>query len=363
MPLDWSSSNGHVVTTVVITAVVLLAVLPGAAIAQTERTGGTVVVETGETVDGLQATAGTVIVRGTVDGDLRAFAGNVFIEGNVTGDVEAFAGNVRVAGTVDGDMRVFGGNLLIEPSGQVGGTLEAGVGSLTVAGTVGNDVRADSGSVTLAPTAQVDGDVVYTGDLNDEGATVVGSVTQNPDLELGGEPAVPSIPGWVFDLYGALVTLAVGVVLLLVFPDFSTHVADQALAQPGRTAGIGLLSLLGIPIGMVIVMLTLVGIPLAIVGFVLFGVGLWVGSVYGRFAIGIWILSLIDRQHRWIALLAGVVVIGLLTRVPWVGGLLEFVVMLLGFGALGRELYRTYRRRRNGGSTDSSEFQFNDTPG
>ncbi|MDY6817606.1 MAG: polymer-forming cytoskeletal protein [Halobacteriales archaeon] len=357
MPLDWSSTHTRTAVTAAVVVIVVVGMVPGIAMAQPSRTGGTVVVAADETVDGLQASAGTVIIRGTVDGDLRAFAGNVFIEGNVTGDVEAFAGNVRVAGTIDGDLQVFGGNLLVEPSGRIGGTLEAGVGSLTIAGTVGDTVRADSGSITLAPTARIDGDVVYAGELTDEGATVTGSVIRDQDLELGGQPSVPSVPGWIFGVYGGLVTLAVGLVLLLAFPDFSSHVADRALDQPARTAGIGLLVLLGVPIGMVIVMLTLVGIPLAIAGFLVFGLGLWIGSVYGRFAVGVWILSLLDRHHRWVALLVGVLVVGLLTRIPWIGGLFDFVVVLLGFGALGRELYRAYHTRRDD-RTDADGFQF-----
>ncbi|WP_458209401.1 hypothetical protein [Haladaptatus sp. NG-SE-30] len=47
----------------------VFATIPGIAAAES-RAGGTIVVEEGETVKGLEAFGGTVIVRGTVDGDL-----------------------------------------------------------------------------------------------------------------------------------------------------------------------------------------------------------------------------------------------------------------------------------------------------
>jgi len=59
--------------------VALLASLPAVAAAET-RSGGTVVVDEDETVDDdLEAFAGSVVVRGTIDGDLTTAGGDVRI--------------------------------------------------------------------------------------------------------------------------------------------------------------------------------------------------------------------------------------------------------------------------------------------
>ncbi|MFU8867080.1 hypothetical protein [Natronococcus sp.] len=76
---------------VVLLVVVLLGTLPTGVAAQSESTvGGTVVVGEGETIDELEAVAGTVVVEGTVTGDVSAAAGDVRIEsgGEVGGDLE-----------------------------------------------------------------------------------------------------------------------------------------------------------------------------------------------------------------------------------------------------------------------------------
>ncbi|QSG16131.1 polymer-forming cytoskeletal protein [Halapricum desulfuricans] len=74
----------------------------GVAAAET-RSGGTVVVEEGETVDGLSTFSGTVIVRGTIDGNLDGAAGSVVIEesGVVTGDATLGGDSIRLAATAN----------------------------------------------------------------------------------------------------------------------------------------------------------------------------------------------------------------------------------------------------------------------
>ncbi|MFC7044206.1 polymer-forming cytoskeletal protein [Halobacteriaceae archaeon GCM10025711] len=319
--------------------VVLLVVAAGVATAET-RAGGTIVVEEGETVDGLEAFGGNVIVRGTVDGDLTAFSGNVVVDGEVTGDVAAFAGNVQVDGRVGGDVAAFGGNVVLGSGSQVGGNLDAAAGTITVDGAVDGNARLGAETVTLGPTAAIQGDLEYdAGNLvQASGATVAGQVTQNDDLAFTGPTVapvgVPSIPAWVFSIYWLLVNFVVGAVLLLALPSFSRSVADRVSERPLVSGGVGLLALVGVPVVLAVVAITIVGIPLAILGGFLFALLAWLGAVYGSFAVGSWLLSLADVANRWAALALGLVAVVLVSFVPWVGDLVAFVVFLLGLGAL-----------------------------
>lgn len=348
-----SVSSGRIAA-VLVTLLVVLATAPGLAAAE-PRSGGTVVVAEDETVGDLEAFGGTVIVRGTVDGDLQAFGGDVRIEGEVTGNVEASAGTVRISGTVGGDVEAAAGTVYVEPTAEIGGSLSAAAGNVVLAGTVGGNADLAGGSVTLAETATVDGDVRYgvgeDGTFVDEGATVGGTITRTEGLQAGPWQG-PQVPDWVFGVYGFLVNLVLGAVLLLLFPRFSAGVAERVGTQPLRSGAYGLLALVGIPIALVAVAITIVGIPLAIVGAALFGLLVWVALVYGRFAVGAWLLSLLDYEHRWVALVGGLVLFGLLARLPWVGGLIDLVVVLLGLGAVVGLAYAGYRDR---GEADASE--------
>lgn len=330
-------------------ALVVLALLvaPGIAAAET-RSGGTIVIEADETVLGdLEASGGTVLVHGRVTGDLQAFAGNVVIDGEVGGNVEAFSGNVVIDGAIDGDVVAVAGNVEVRPGASIGGSLEAAGGNVLVLGAVSGDARLAGESVRLGPTAAIGGSLEYdsAGFVRDDGATVAGSIERNPDMEIGptfgGLGALPDLSGAVA-VYGFLVNLVLGAVLLTAFPGFSRAVADRAVGDPVRSGGIGLLALVGVPIALVLVAVTIVGIPLSIVGALLFAMAAWVGAVYGRLAVGDWLLSLTDYENRWASLLVGLLAVAVLVRVPAVGWAFSIGVLLLGLGALFGALYARY---------------------
>jgi cytoskeletal protein CcmA (bactofilin family) len=351
-----------------VSLLLVLSIVPGVAAAET-RSGGAIVVERGETVNGdLEAFGGSVVVRGTVTGDVSAFAGDVRIEGRVGGNVEAAAGNVVVGrdATIGGNLQASAGSVRI--AGTVGGNVEAAAETLTLAegASVGGNLQAGAETVRLADGSSVAGNVRYGGDIDRaDGAQVGGSVTRDEGLVVNG-PVVgdlPRIPAWVGTVYGFLVNAALGVLLLAAFPAFSRRVTDRATDSPLRSGGVGLLTLLVVPFVLVVLAITIIGIPLSVIGFLLTLLAAWVGAVYGRIAIGDWLLARADVTNRWLALLVGLVVVGVGVRIPVVGGVVEFLVFLLGFGALAGTLYRTYRERNRdlpGGSELADETDESD---
>jgi len=345
-------TGSHSRVVLLVAVLVCLAIVPAPAVAE-PRAGGSVVVEAGETTGDLEAYGGDVAIRGTVDGDLQVFAGNVRILGEVTGDVETASGNVVISGTVGGDVSASGGAVQLTENATVGGTFEAGAGSVLIDGRVGGPARVGAGDIVLGPTASIGGDLEYDGNLTrSSGATVGGEVVNNPDLEIG-DP-LPSIPGFVFGVYVFLVNLVVGAVLLLVFPRFTRGMAERTVERPARTGAVGLLALVGTPILLVLLAITIVGIPLALAGAIVYGLAVWLGVVLGRYVLGAWLLSFVDVDNRWAALMLGTVVMVPVTRIPILGGLLDLVVLLLGLGALAYGLYRGYRARRRGRSSNAA---------
>lgn len=340
--------------------VALLASLPAVATAET-RSGGTVVVEEGETVDDdLEAFAGSVVVRGTVEGDLTTAGGDVRVaeSGTVEGDVEMSGGSIEVAGNVTGDVEAGGGSVRVTDTGQIDGSLQAGAGSIFVDGVVGGDAELGADTITLGPNARIGGDLTYDGDLSRaDGSTVEGSVTRDESVQTGGGSTlgIPGLGGPLFDVYGALVTLLFGVILLFAFPRFSTEVADRVAADPVRTGGIGMLVALGVVVGLVLLFVTFIGIPLSLAGLLLFALVLWAASVYGRYALGEWLLSYAGLDSRWLALVVGVLAVALVGVIPLLGQLVETVVLVLGFGALVLGIWDAYRNRGEAASATAAD--------
>jgi len=334
-----------------------LATVPGTAVAES-RAGGTVVVAEGETVDGLDAVGGTVVVRGTVDGDLSGFAGSVVVAGTVTGDVEASAGNVQISGTVGGDVDTATGSFTLDRNASIGGNLRVAAGSVRLEGSVGGFVESASDTTVLGPTASIAGDLTYGGDLERaDGATVGGSVTKDESLSVGVGVfgfSAPSIPGWTFALYGVLVNFVVGAIILYAAPGFASSLAERTRDAPLRSAGVGLLALVGIPFALALLLVTVVGIPLSIFGLFAYVGLLWAGYVVGAYALGSWLCSLADLSTEYGALALGLVAVTALSLVPWIGGVGEFVVFLLGLGALSWGLYAAVRRWRGAEETPAT---------
>jgi cytoskeletal protein CcmA (bactofilin family) len=321
----------------------VLATVPGLAAADS-RVGGSVVVGPDETISGnLEAIGGSVTIYGTVNGDLTVVAGSVRIDGTVTGDVSGTAGSVVVG-----------------QDAQVN-SLDLAAGDVRIDGTVTGDATVAGETITLGPTAQVGGAVRYDGTLIEESGSVVsGPIVQESAVQVGPVTGV-TIPGWIPTVYFAAVGLLAAVVLLALFPRFSDGVAQTAVSHPLRSGGAGLLALIGVPIGLVLIALTIVGIPLTIVGALAFGIGVWVGSLYGRYAIGTWLLGYAGRDNRWLALLVGLVVVTIAVAVPIIGGVVEFVVTLLGLGALSITLLQTYRGTEPGEVAPGTETEPDET--
>jgi len=364
MPTTTHGSRYRRAAIAVLVAVALVASATGVVAAQETRAGGSVVVDEGETVDGIQTIGGTVVVRGTVDGDLQALSGSVVIEqsGHVTGDVQATAGSVTVLGTVDGSLEASAGSVSIGESAVIDGDVRLAAGDFRMAGTVNGSVEAGVDNLRLTATAVIAGDLRYSRNADfarEDGATVGGEVTAvrglSPEVGFGGfslpDPGPLNV---VFGIYWALVTLLLGAILLAAFPRFTSELAGEVSTNPLRAGGVGLVGLIGVPIALVLIAITIVGIPLTVLGFMAWGLAVFVSIPLGEYAVGSWALSHVDIDSRWAALVVGVVGVATLSRIPVVGWVIEFAVFLLGFGALLWVLYRGFRRRHGDDETDSS---------
>lgn len=353
-----SSAVGRRVVALALAAMLFLSVGTGVAAAQSfEGAAGSIVVGTDETYDSIQGFAGSVVVRGTVTGDVSTVSGSVHVteSGEVGGDVSAAAGTVRIDGTVGGDISAAAGTVEIGETARIGGNLESGASYISVDGTVEGDVTAGAETIVLGPNAVVGGEFRYDAETftQDPAASVAGGVVRDDGIgsDAGPDFAEFTVPAWLGALYGLFVNLLLGVVLLAVFPAFSTRVADRVAGSPVKSGGVGLLTLIAVPLVLAILVVTIVGIPLSLVGAFVFGVTAWVALVYGQYAVGAWALSLANEDNRWLALVVGVVGFAVLGAIPIFGGLFQLAAFLLGLGALALTLRETYGGR---GEEDTS---------
>ncbi|WP_205525465.1 polymer-forming cytoskeletal protein [Pyxidicoccus trucidator] len=369
-----SHGRGRVPSAWVLAMLLLGMVLPGVARAADVRTGERVVVGPQEVInDDLYVFAREVDIQGTVRGDVVAMARKVTLQGRVEGDVFSAAGETLANGQVDGSLRsatntlqlgatvgkdalLAGNQMSLLPGGNIPGDLLIAGNKVDVRTPVGGDARAAAQALTLG--APVQGTLsAEVGTLNfTEGARIGG------DLSVTSEDAVQVPPGavagqveqtrtesqsagstalgvfylWVRSIVGLF---ALGLLLALLAPRLARSAPVVLRERPWQSLGWGVLAFVVAPIAASIV----------------FAVGLVVGGWWlGVFVLALYVLALLasfpvvgmligrkllERFGRHgpslvLALLTGLVLLTLLRRVPFLGGVVGLVTMFFGLGAL-----------------------------
>lgn len=330
---------------IIFCALLVVGLVPGVATAQS-GVGGTTVVGPDETVSSINGIYGTIIVEGTVAGDISGVAGDIVIRdgGIVEGDVDAAAGNIRIGGTVRGHVSSGAGSLHLTETGVIEGDVDVGAGDVRIDGRIAGDASIGAETIRLGDQAEIAGSLTYDGDLRGNRDAVAGEITR--DRALGPTLIGDLLPfaSWIFTLYTFVFNLLLGVVLLGLFPKFSDRVASRVATDPVRTGLVGLGTFVAIPLLLVLIAITVIGIPISILGLLLFLLVVWIGLVYGRFAVGYWLLSRADVDNRWGGLILGLVLAVFLHQIPIIGRFVNFVIFLLGLGALVTGFYT--RRRK-----------------
>lgn len=351
-----TETSAQRVLAVISAALLVLTLFSGVAAAQS-GSGGTTTVGSGETVSGISGVYGTIIVDGTVEGDISGVAGNIVISegGVVEGDLEAAAGNIRIEGRVTGSVSTGAGSITLADTGVVEGDFEVGAGEVVIDGTIEGNAQIGAETIRLGDGASIAGSLRYDGTLEGNRGAVAGEITR--DRTLGGNLVtdIQPVATWVFTLSAFLFNLSLGALLVGLFPEFSNSVADRVRNDPLRSGLAGFVAVVAIPVVLVLIAISVVGIPISLVGLLAFLTFAWVGLVYGRLAVGVWLLSLADIENTWAGLVVGLLVAVVLGQIPVVGGLLNFAIFVLGLGALVLGLVQRRRRLRTPSGPTATE--------
>jgi hypothetical protein len=301
---------------------------------------------------------GWIATGGAVHGDEVAAGGQLNLDADVDGGLYAAGGRVRLDGKVARNARIAGGHVELGPKAQVQGGLTIGGGEVAVNGQVGKylqvgagrtrldghvagNAEVASGELTVGPDAIIDGVLTYYGPQPatiDSAAQIRGGThyVARKHWDRPGHHRPFGAGAWIW-LAGWIIA---GSILLGLWPGFAHTVAEVARRNPGLVLLLGFAVLICVPIALLCLIVTIIGIPLALLLLFLYLLLLPVGYLAAAAALGEWLLSRMradvqPRPRDRILMLIGVLlVLFLLTRIPLLGGVLRFLLIIAGIGSL-----------------------------
>jgi hypothetical protein len=204
----------------------------------------------------------------------------------------------------------------------------------------------------------LDGDLFYTSRhrlTQAPGAVVQGRITRRiPEGRRGGPFGGSPVIGW---LRGFMGFLLLGLLFFLVFTVAARRSEEALRGFPGPSLGLGALLFFGVPLAACFAFFfgaVFGGWWIALFALAFFAFALALGYVLAAAVFGRWMLERSGRSTPgfvW-ALLLGLLVLGLVTLIPFLGKLVGFVAVLFGFGAI--VLAWTRHRRKQPGETPAA---------
>ncbi len=224
----------------------------------------------------------------------------------------------------------IGGSAIVQPNGRV----------IQTAIAIGGDV-------VLKQGARVDGDAYAIGGkvVQAEGATIGGSNGTFDDRYNDNERGMMGmhrdrnqfLPMYFFHagfrIFSAIVGATLGTILLRTAPPFLPNLAATVRQYPGQSALWGIGAVFAFCALTVFLAITLIGIPLI----PLLGLIVSLTSLVGSLGISLFVGQQVvksDRRSSLQQFLIGLLIVTVLALIPFVGGVVVFVVSLFGLGSL-----------------------------
>ncbi len=375
-----NNRTGALCLKLMVTGLLSVMALPSQAI-EIRRDDERITVGASERIDDtLLIASENVLVEGEVTGDLIVFGEQITIRGRVGGVIVAMgetlnldgavAGSTLAAGesvdirgtplggnlfavgsdvTVHRDVAIAGNTLIggesVDLQGTVARDLLTLAGSAVVSGSVAGNHRAYGGSLELSDSARISGNL--NGRLKSEA-----DLTVAPAATIGGTTKIEAWPeqpsryatfefylGEVLKLVAALIA---GLALYRLFPMFRDTMLDSG-GEVLTVSAFGALLLFVVPMAAMLALVTLVLAPLGIITLLLWVIALYLAGIVIAGHVGRLIMDREDGGDA-LPLLVGLTGLFVFINVPFVGGPIRFVIVLVGLGLIVQIVRRHWFR-------------------
>jgi cytoskeletal protein CcmA (bactofilin family) len=322
----------------------------------------------------------------TIRGDYLVAGESVYFKGYAARDLLGFAQTVQVEGNVFNSL--FGFAQIVNSSGEIGGNVYAFAQHVIISGHVKGNLFVMAQYLTLQSGAEVDGSVFFGGEKLkfSEGAVIHGDLTMGAERavmagELNGKAEVhvekadfkssfkagkqftlhiseeyaeglENTPenmvlkrekreiffeemGFYWGLFSAVV---IGLLILLLFPGLENNLMEAFRDGPVKSGFFGLALIVFTPI---IAGVAIIVYPLTFILLALYFVALYLGFLASAVILNEYAFK--DKMNHLPGYVLSMVIIYLLTEVPYFGGLIEFAAVAAGCGLIVSYVMTAYK--------------------
>lgn len=288
-----------------------------------------------------------VRIGGHIGEDVRAFGGKIVVDGEVLGDVVLVGAQVRISRSakIRGDVFVAGADASIE--GEISGRVKVMSGTVFLGGTVAEDIELWSSEVFVGSDAILKKDFTY--HSQSEARIENGSLIEgNTVFDKREKPA--SAWSIVPVFFSGLISLKILMGLVIAFFLFflarwrtNEVLLDATDAFFPRMLR-GFIIAITTPFVAGLLLFSVIGLPLGIVLVSLYVSALLLSSVIAAFLWGLWLeRRLLKRPSEGLAvrpIIIGVFIFYLVGAIPYIGWILALATIFSSLGALGTVFYK-----------------------
>ena len=285
--------------------------------------GSTVTIEQGSEYNTF-AVGNTVVLSGTYGHD-------VYVAGNTV--------TIKDGTVIDGDLRIAGS--VVSIAGTIKGAVYVAGSQVNSSATIGNSFSGEGGAFSFSG-GSIAGNLSYQSTQNAtslDRVSVSGKTQRTDPPQPSKAPLYLTVLGWAGSLLSVFI---LGAFALLLFPKKVESLPEEIAKNWSKGAAYGIVALIAGPISVGIAFATVVAWNVGLILLALYVCGLLVAQTVANIVLGRLILQRFKGQHsQWLALVVGLVVMGLVTAIPLVGWIFStafffgLIVPTLGFFAAG----------------------------
>lgn len=259
------------------------------------------------------------------DRDAVRFGGDIVIQENETvNSAVVIGGTVTVYGTVKNEAVAVGGSIHVKDGGRIN-----------------NDAVAIGGKVRIEDGGIVGGNIIDVGNL-------IAMATSDHDDHSFRDYHHHDIPTGV-KLLPFIGMLILGLLAVTFFKGTVQSTVTTIEARTLPAFGVGILGMIAFIPVILTLLISLLGIPLIPLFVALTILTILVGYIGASTWVGVKLLDALKQEGKslLVAFIVGLIAIKIIDYVPFIGGLVVFVALILGFGAVLLNLRKRFSKNKD----------------